>query len=163
MSAEFNIISSEGQPFDPSGKLGRAKLISTQLQALVAEHGRAIPAAGSAGQRVSRYYESERYRITLTLDCSLCLVARPNNLFEESRVFGRGWTLIELVIAGRRSMILHVREDELELVEFNPGAWERWFGAEPQADTTPFKVPHMPKTLRDLDELRHRALPRSRS
>ena len=154
MSAAFGVSSSGGQALDPNGKLERAKLISSQLSALIKERGRAVPAAGSAGKRLSRYYESERFRITLTEDCSLCLVARPNNLFEESRVFGDSWTLIELVIAGRRSLAIHVRETELELVEFNPGAWERWFGAEPHADTTPFKIPHMPKSLKDLNNLR---------
>lgn len=141
-------------PLDRSDKVGRAKLIAARLLNVVAEQGRPIPAAGSAGQRLSRYFECDRYRVTLTEDCSLRLVGRPNNLFEEARVFGHGWTLIELVIAGRRSLVVETYQDELVLVEFNPGPWERWFGGEPGADTTPFKIPHVPKTLSGLNQLR---------
>jgi hypothetical protein len=138
---------------DFANKLERARLIHAELLHLLAESGRLIPAACSGGRQLSRYYEQAPCKITLTENCSLTLLSRCGNLFEERRVFDTGWDLLELVVSGRRKFALHMREDEIELVEFAPGDWERRFGAEPGADTTAFKIPYVPKSLREMEHL----------
>lgn len=146
---------------DVTKKLERARVIRTELLRLLDEKGHLIPAACSGGRHLSHRFEQAPCKITMTENCSLTLLSRCGNLFEERRVFDTGWDLLELEVVGRRKLALHLRADEIELVEFVPGVWERRFGSECGEDTTPFKMPYVPKSLREMEHyvasLRNRA------
>lgn len=133
-------------------KSERAKIISTELLQILQRQGRQIPAACGSGRYNSTCHIERRYKAVLTQGCSLVVANRAGNLIREHRVFGEGCDLLEVVleVSKRRTLALHLRGDEIEVVEYVPGIWESWFGAEAGADTTPYRIPLVPKSLADL-------------